>query len=74
MRDAVADYLPIVILFAIATLFVFGSFVASSLLGPKERRTAAKIAPYECGIVPTKEPPERFPVRYEMVNGGLSRL
>ena len=62
-----ADYLPIVLLFVVATLFVFGSFVASSFLGPKERRTAAKIAPYECGIVPENEPAERFPVRFYLV-------
>ena len=41
-----ADYLPILLLFIVATLFVFGSFVASSLLGPKQKRTAAKIGPY----------------------------
>jgi NADH-quinone oxidoreductase subunit A len=62
-----ADYLPIVILFVIALLFVFGSFVASSVLGPKQQRNAAKIAPYECGIVPSREPAERFPVRFYLV-------
>ena len=36
------------------------SFVASNLLGPK-RPTPAKEAPYECGIVPTREPGETAP-------------
>jgi NADH-quinone oxidoreductase subunit A len=62
-----ADYLPILLLFIVATLFVFGSFVASSLLGPKQKRTAAKIGPYECGIVPDEAPSERFPVRFYLV-------
>lgn len=62
-----ADYLPILILFGIAFLFVFGSFVASALLGPKRQETAAKIGPYECGIVPEKEPAERFPVKFYLV-------
>jgi NADH-quinone oxidoreductase subunit A len=62
-----ADYLPILLLFIVATLFVFGSFVASSLLGPKQKRTAAKIGPYECGIVPEDEPSERFPVKFYLV-------
>lgn len=62
-----ADYLPIVLLLIVATLFVFGSFVASSVLGPKRQETAAKIGPYECGIVPDKEPAERFPVRFYLV-------
>jgi NADH-quinone oxidoreductase subunit A len=63
----VGDYLPILLLFVVATLFVFGSFVASAVLGPKRRETAAKIGPYECGIVPTHEPAERFPVKFYLV-------
>ena len=62
-----ADYLPIVALLVVATLFVFGSFVASGLLGPKRKESAAKIGPYECGIVPDSEPAERFPVKFYLV-------
>lgn len=62
-----ADYLPIVLLFLVATAFVLGSFIASAVLGPSRRETAAKIAPYECGIVPDKEPAERFPVKFYLV-------
>jgi NADH-quinone oxidoreductase subunit A len=62
-----ADYLPIVLLFGVATLFVLGSFVASAVLGPKRRETAAKVGPYECGIVPEREPSERFPVKFYLV-------
>ena len=62
-----AAYLPILILLVLAQVFVFGSIVASTVLGPKRRETAAKIGPYECGIVPDKEPSERFPVRFYLV-------
>jgi NADH-quinone oxidoreductase subunit A len=62
----VADYLPIFTLLILAGLFAGLSFVASGLLAPK-RPTAAKTAPYECGIVPTREPAERFPVRFYLV-------
>ena len=41
--------------------------MASALLAPGKRPTAAKIAPYECGIVPGIEPPTRFPVRFYLV-------
>ena len=41
--------------------------MASSLLGPRSKPTAAKTAPYECGIVPDREPPQRFPVRFYLV-------
>jgi NADH-quinone oxidoreductase subunit A len=61
-----ADYLPLLMMFVLATIFAGASFFASSLLAPK-RRTAAKEAPYECGIVPTREPAERFPVRFYLV-------
>ncbi len=60
------EYLPILTMLVLATLFAGLSFFASSLLGPK-RPTAAKAAPYECGIVPTREPAERFPVRFYLV-------
>src|ERR1700730_10003353 len=60
------QYLPIVAMFILATLFGALSFAASALLGPS-RPTAAKLAPYECGIVPSREPAQRFPVRFYLV-------
>src|ERR1700760_2878124 len=60
------EYLPLFVMFALAFIFAFASFMASGILGP-HRRTAAKEAPYECGIVPTREPAERFPVRFYLV-------
>ena len=61
-----AQYLPLLVLLVLATLFAGLSILASSLLGPK-RPTEAKEAPYECGIVPDREPVERFPVRFYLV-------
>ena len=60
------SYLPIVTMFVLAALFAGASFLASGLLGPK-KPTAAKVAPYESGIVPTREPAQRFPVRFYLV-------
>ena len=59
-------YLPILVMIVLVMLFAFGSFFASTLLGPK-RPTSAKVAPYECGIVPEHEPAERFPVKFYLV-------
>ena len=50
----------------LAILFAGLSIVASKILGPK-KPTLAKSAPYECGIVPDREPAERFPVRFYLV-------
>jgi len=60
------DYLPLLVTFVLAVVFVLGSIVTSRLLGPS-RPTAPKSAPYESGIVPTREPPDRFPVRFYLV-------
>jgi NADH-quinone oxidoreductase subunit A len=62
----VAEYLPILTMLVLATLFAGLSFLGSSLLGPK-KSTRAKEAAYECGIVPRREPAERFPVRFYLV-------
>ncbi len=40
--------------------------MASKLLAPR-RPNSAKSAPYECGIVPSREAPERFPVSFYIV-------
>jgi NADH-quinone oxidoreductase subunit A len=60
------QYLPIIVLTLLAIVFGVLSLVASKLLAPK-RPNSAKDAPYECGIVPTKESPERFPVSFYIV-------
>ena len=60
------QYLPLLALFALAALFAAGSLVASGLLAPR-RPTVPKLDPYECGIVPSRETPERFPVRFFLV-------
>ena len=60
------QYLPLFALFALAALFAAGSFVASGLLAPR-KATVPKLDPYECGIVPARDTPERFPVRFFLV-------
>ena len=61
------QYLPIFLLLVLGILFAAGSFLASGLLAPRKQPTAAKTAPYECGIIPDREPPTRFPVRFYLV-------
>jgi len=60
------QYVPIVLLMALAIVFGALSFVASRILAPR-RPSDAKEAPYECGIVPSREPPDRFPVSFYIV-------
>jgi NADH-quinone oxidoreductase subunit A len=63
----VDQYLPILLLLVLGALFAGLSFGASKLLAPRQRPSAQKVAPYECGIVPSREPPSRFPVRFYLV-------
>lgn len=60
------QYLPVVALLIVGVLFGVLSFIASRLLAPR-RPSVAKEAPYECGILPSREPPERFPVSFYIV-------
>jgi NADH-quinone oxidoreductase subunit A len=60
------QYLAVVLLLGLGIVFALGSFITNKLL-IKGRPTAAKVAPYECGIVPSKEPPERFGVSFYLV-------
>jgi NADH-quinone oxidoreductase subunit A len=55
-----------VLLLVLATGFAVLSILASRLLGPR-RPTPAKLAPYECGIVPERVPRERFPVKFYVI-------
>ena len=61
-----SQYLPILALTVLAILFALISLIASRLLAPN-RPSSAKEAPYECGIVPSREPPERFPVSFYVI-------
>ena len=60
------QYLPIFAMLVLAIVFAVVSRVVSQLLAPR-RPSVPKSSPYECGIVPGKEPPERFPVKFFLV-------
>jgi len=64
----VDQYLPILLLGLLGLLFTAFSLVSSAMLAPRKKPSAAKLAPYECGIVPNREPPQRFPVRFYLVS------
>lgn len=62
------DYLPILFLIILSSLFAIASMLAASKLSPK-RVTVAKSEPYESGIVPETglDDRERFPVKFYLV-------
>jgi len=62
----VGQYLPILAMLVLAILFAAISIVVTKVLAPR-RPSAAKASPYECGIVPGRDVPERFPVKFFLV-------
>jgi NADH-quinone oxidoreductase subunit A len=61
-----AEYLPILILFGLSTIFGVASVYVASKMGPS-KPSPAKEAPYECGITPERLPNERFPVKFYLI-------
>lgn len=61
-----AQYLPLFMLLVLAGVFGAVSILMSRLLNPP-KPTAAKVMPYECGVVDLEDPPERFPVKFFLV-------
>ncbi len=62
-----SDYLPVLVLAAVAVAFAIGSLMISALLRPR-RPTVAKAAAYESGIEPARLPKgQRFPVRFYVI-------
>jgi NADH-quinone oxidoreductase subunit A len=60
------QYLPIVTMAVLAIVFSAISLLMSRLLAPR-RKTSAKYAPYESGILPARDVPHRFPVTFYLV-------
>ncbi len=61
------DYLPILFLVILSTLFAVGSILVASKLAPRNW-LPAKLQPWECGIVPESGyERERFPVKFYLV-------
>ncbi|MEO8146872.1 MAG: NADH-quinone oxidoreductase subunit A, partial [Bacteroidia bacterium] len=46
-----SDYLPIAMMFAVATGFVLTTIIATHFLGPN-RKSVKKLETFECGIEP----------------------
>ncbi len=63
----IGAYLPILFLVILSGVFAIASMFVASKLSPR-KWTAAKLAPYECGIVPESDVAnERFPVKFYLV-------
>lgn len=60
------QYLPLLAIAVLAALFGLVNVTMSRLLNPP-RPYPVQTSPYESGIVPQKDTPERFPVRFYLI-------
>src|SRR5215475_13870844 len=66
MSFNLADYLPILLMFAVAAGFA-GTFIGISQLVGQRKRTRTKLMPYECGKDPVGSARERFSVKFYLI-------
>lgn len=57
------DYVPILVQVAVAVAITVGVILISNYVGSRNP-TAAKLAPYECGMTPVGQAWRRFPIKF----------
>jgi NADH-quinone oxidoreductase subunit A len=62
-----SQYIPVLILAAVAIAFAGGTLIASVLAGKAGRRNRVKDTPYECGMLPVGEGSTRLSVKFYLV-------
>jgi len=67
VESQLMEYLPVLMLAALAVVFSFGMLVMSVMLGKRGRPTPVKDTPYECGMVPVGEGSARLSVKFYLV-------
>ncbi len=67
MDSQLVQYIPVLMLLALALCFSFGMLVVSVAVGKRGRRNQTKDTPYECGMVPVGEGRTRMSVRFYLV-------
>ncbi len=60
-------YLPIAIFLGVAIAFAILPVVLGRFVRPTPPQSEGKLAPYECGIEPTRDAHARFSIRYYIV-------
>jgi NADH-quinone oxidoreductase subunit A len=65
--DQLREYLPVLMLGAVAVAFSFGMLILSVVVGQKGKRTKIKDTAYECGMLPIGEGTARLSVKFYVV-------
>ncbi len=67
MDTQIREYLPVLMLGALAVIFSFGMLGLSVLAGKKGKRSPIKDTAYECGMLPVGEGTPRLSVKFYLV-------
>ena len=65
--DQLSQYIPVLILGAVAVAFAGGTLIVSVLFGKLGRRGGIKDTAYECGMLPVGEGNSRLSVKFYLV-------
>jgi len=66
-QSQLSQYLPVLMLIALAVCFAFGMLIMSVVLGKKGKRPAIKDTAYECGMIPIGDGSARLSVKFYLV-------
>ncbi len=61
------QYIPILLLGAVAVAFAVGNLILSAIAGKRSKRTAVKDMAYECGMLPIGDGQSRLSVKFYLV-------
>ena len=67
MDDQLNQYVPVLLLGAVAISFAVGTLIVSVLVGWRSKRNKIKDTAYECGMLPIGEGSTRMSVRFYLV-------
>lgn len=67
LGQELAQYIPVLMLIAVALGFTAFMLVFSVLVGKTGRRSPTKDTPYECGMIPQGEGSSRMSIRFYLV-------
>ena len=67
MDSQLTEYIPIIILGAVAIAFAGGTLIASVVFGKRGRRSKIKDTAYECGMLPIGDGNARFSIKFYLV-------
>jgi NADH-quinone oxidoreductase subunit A len=67
MDDQLNQYIPVLLLGAVAISFAVGTLIVSVLVGWRSKRNKMKDTAYECGMLPVGEGSSRMSVRFYLV-------